>query len=550
MALTVGFSSGAMLRWAGLVAAAFWGTCCFQAFAANRSVKTALVPVALLILGLNTIPLPGGMTVGSILATALSLASAAMGGTCALAVACGLGLDLARSSGGAMTAMLAFGALFVLVVRRRPRGLRPTVFAVACTAGSLLWANGDSTLVVGLPLALLLAAPLCLLPWKAEERQEDPKKRLRRQLEQASVTLERLQSMLTAGRRERQAREIDLLFDNAAAKVCRDCGQWSRCWRDHGTETYQLLSRAAQGMLQRGSCRTGDFPESFVEGCHRIGAFAEAVDQELQLLLCRRQYRRRIRESRTVLSQQYRCLAAFLRRTAIDLGAAPAQPPEPAYRVELGIRTQGRESCCGDRSDSFAAGNNQYILLCDGMGTGEAAAQEADAAVCTLRELLQAGMMPYEAMELLSGTYLLRDTSAFATVDLLQLDLVSGEGILYKWGAAPSYLRLGTVVRKIGTASPPPGLEVGETRRAEGVRLSLREGEMLVMLSDGAAGDAAERAVAAYDGDEPGEMAAQVIAEAALAHGEEDDRTVLAVSLRPCRAGQPATHQTASCTVS
>jgi stage II sporulation protein E len=156
-------------------------------------------------------------------------------------------------------------------------------------------------------------------------------------------------------------------------------------------------------------------------------------------------------------------------------------------------------------------------------------------------------MMPQEAMELLSGAYLLRETTAFATVDLLAADLSAGDAVLYKWGAAPSYLRRGTVVRKLGTASPPPGLEAGEACQVEGVRLSFKEGEVLVMLSDGAAGAAAERAVAAYEGEAPGEMAARILAGAAQDAGEADDRTVVTVCLRPCRTGRAATHETADC---
>lgn len=71
-------------------------------------------------------------------------------------------------------------------------------------------------------------------------------------------------------------------------------------------------------------------------------------------------------------------------------------------------------------------------------------------------------------------------------MDLLHIDLTSGEAELLKWGAAPSYLRCGDTVKKLGTASLPPGVGVGGDHAPERYRLSLRRGEMLVLVSDGA----------------------------------------------------------------
>ena len=86
---------------------------------------------------------------------------------------------------------------------------------------------------------------------------------------------------------------------------------------------------------------------------------------------------------------------------------------------------------------------------------------------------------------MLNELYVLRGDGCFSTIDLLEVDLCTGEGALYKWGAAPSYLKKGGTVKKIGTASPPPGLGVGEEHRAERVGLSLQRGEQLVLTTDG-----------------------------------------------------------------
>ena len=165
------------------------------------------------------------------------------------------------------------------------------------------------------------------------------------------------------------------------------------------------------------------------------------------------------------------------------------------------------------------------------MGAGRAARAEAGTAVAVLRQLLQAGATPEEAMESLNGLYLLRDDGAFATVDLLQISLFSGEGTLYKWGAAPSYLKTKGEVRQIGTASPPPGIGAGEAHRPEETRLSLARGEMLVLVSDGAGGEMAERFIRQYGGHAPEDLATGVL-RCTEAQGGEDDRTAAVLALR------------------
>ena len=115
-------------------------------------------------------------------------------------------------------------------------------------------------------------------------------------------------------------------------------------------------------------------------------------------------------------------------------------------------------------------------------------------------------------------------------MDLAELQLDTGKVTLYKWGAPPSYLISGAETVKVGTATPPPGLSVTDGRETA-ERLSLRRGQTLILLSDGAGGeDAVHRAW--RDATEPsGELAAKI-----LASGPEDgmdDATVAVVRLHP-----------------
>jgi stage II sporulation protein E len=137
-------------------------------------------------------------------------------------------------------------------------------------------------------------------------------------------------------------------------------------------------------------------------------------------------------------------------------------------------------------------------------------------------------------MEFLNSMYILRDSGGFSTMDVLELSLISGQGTLYKWGAAPSYIRSGKLVKKVGTAAPPPGLGVGSTSGAEVIRLSLWGGDMLILVSDGVVRDETEELIRSYDGENVKELSNMLISQAE-AMGGEDDMTAAVLRLEEKR---------------
>ena len=181
----------------------------------------------------------------------------------------------------------------------------------------------------------------------------------------------------------------------------------------------------------------------------------------------------------------------------------------------------------GDRCLWFAGtGSDYYILLCDGMGTGAGAARESREAAELLKRMLQAGFPAEYALRSLNSLAVLRELGGCTTVDLVRLHLDTGRGTLYKWGAASSYLLKNGQLRKIGTASPPPGLNVQARETVD--RLSLSGGEVLILLSDGAGEDKLLRTQWTAPEPSPGELAAALVEQGAE---EGDDATVAVVRL-------------------
>lgn len=325
-----------------------------------------------------------------------------------------------------------------------------------------------------------------------------------------------------------QPQQLAEVYDCAAERVCRCCVRNAQCWEQNAEDTYRDLCAAGEAIVQRGAALREDLPERFAARCCHTEGFLTAVNQALDEQMTRRREERRRAEGRRVAAGQYLALERLL---AVLARPAPTTPlryvPELAVgsACKIGNEISGdRGATCRDRFGCF------YVLLCDGMGTGPAARSESDRAARLLTAFLETGLEADTALEFLNGFYVLRKDAAFATLDLLKLDLRSGEGVLYKWGAAPSCLRRGAGVEIIGTATLPPGLEAGEGRVPGQYGLSLKEGETLVMVSDGAWGEETSRRLSEFT-----EGSVRDLASCLITLGESDasdDRTVVVLRLR------------------
>lgn len=205
--------------------------------------------------------------------------------------------------------------------------------------------------------------------------------------------------------------------------------------------------------------------------------------------------------------------------------------------VSVGVAAMKKkgEKVSGDRGTYFKTDSGVLcVILSDGMGCGDSAARESSEVIEILEKFLRSGIDPAIAMKMLNSVMLLRrgDNWGFATVDLMCVDLFTGETGFYKYGAAPSYIKNGKHIRRIKCASFAPGLEDSRRGLPDVIKMSLKPGSTAIIASDGVVSDSDDtwlRELMSRGGDDMKVLAREALREAGKQNGDSDDMTVLAV---------------------
>ena len=228
------------------------------------------------------------------------------------------------------------------------------------------------------------------------------------------------------------------------------------------------------------------------------------------------------------------CQPAELKEGSSRLTLLESEPL--AVSVGIAALKKRGEKVSGDKGAYFKTDAGVLcVILSDGMGCGDDAARDSDQVVSILEKFLRSGVEPSVAMKILNSVMLLRgaDSWGFATVDLMCVDLFSGETCFYKYGAAPSYVKNGKNIRRIKGETLAAGLTDGDGGTApDTVRMRLRPGSTAVIASDGVIVDTEDewlKGLLMKEGEDMKALARDVLKEAERLYGADDDMTVVTV---------------------
>lgn len=177
-----------------------------------------------------------------------------------------------------------------------------------------------------------------------------------------------------------------------------------------------------------------------------------------------------------------------------------------------------------------------YALISDGMGSGEEASMTSKTTGIFLSKLLSAGNKKHTVLKMLNNFIRNKNLECFATVDLLEIDMLTGEASFIKSGAAASYIIRKGRLFKIASTSLP----IGITREiaSEEVKFKLEKDDLIVMISDGVSQSFEDGAwLLSMLSDEIdvngslGSIARSILEKAKKYNERSDDMTVVAVKI-------------------
>lgn len=193
---------------------------------------------------------------------------------------------------------------------------------------------------------------------------------------------------------------------------------------------------------------------------------------------------------------------------------------------------KGQNNVCGDCYDTFTdASGTLYVILSDGMGTGSRARVDSAMACSVLSKLLKGGISLPAALETVNNVLMVKSADeSFATLDICRLDLNSGECVVYKAGAATTYIKSANKLVRATLSSPPAGLGGKLTVPAQ--RFTVGAGDVIVMTTDGAVLDEQWLSRELSQRVEPCELSERIAKAARAAeNGRDDDISVIAVAV-------------------
>ena len=439
------------------------------------------------------------------------LAAGMLGVCCSFpgAVMAGLGLDLARVTAVPMTGVLCLG-FFLRLIPFRNRHLRLAAPGAACLGIMAVCGIWEWVPLPGLVLGG--AAGLLVPPRPQPVRRQGQTGFAQVRLEMGAAVLAATQRLLL----EAPVVPIDeeAILQRVKQRSCAQCSLRRSC-------SEKLTAAALRDPLAVQCARSGRLTPELRRGREQL--------RQLKADQVRRG------EYRAAVCQQYQFLGEFLQSLSDQLPRR-GEGSRSYYRIQVSARSRGKERANGDQCLAFAGtGCKYYVLLCDGMGTGLGADWEGKSAGELLRKMLIAGFPAEHALRSINSILALRGCAGAVTLDLAEVRLDTGIAYIYKWGAAPSWVLKGGRAEKIGTATPPPGISVTGIRETV-EKLSLRRGEVLILLSDGVDGEGVLRRFSFTPEAPPGEIAAKLTEKG---RGKaEDDASAMVIRLRPLNLRQ------------
>ena len=268
------------------------------------------------------------------------------------------------------------------------------------------------------------------------------------------------------------------LYRNIYQQGCQFCSKARWCWGEEVAYTTEALSSACNGLELCGLQKESAFSSRFQGRCNRTGQLEIALFNQITQNQARRQQLVQIEENKANISQQLIWLGEQMQLMRTNAGRGDMY----TERLIVGYAGSKKEAVSGDSWGTIDLQDGRLVqILCDGMGSGMLAMEQSNVAVELLKTLLSGGLSVRLSLNIMNTVLSVQYGGVrFSTVDIAVWNLNTKKVELYKYGAAPSFVRNGRQVSTYVSESLP----VGILPRVEGTMIehSIQDGDLLIMI--------------------------------------------------------------------
>lgn len=127
--------------------------------------------------------------------------------------------------------------------------------------------------------------------------------------------------------------EMELIFDELADKICRECENCKYCWEMHYEETYDNIRNILAAASEQGVVECGQVDASFLNRCIHLEEYAEKLNERMALARMNLSWRNKMAESREAMASQMYEIAYALRGFTQELNQTVDVPEETKKKV-------------------------------------------------------------------------------------------------------------------------------------------------------------------------------------------------------------------------
>ena len=210
-----------------------------------------------------------------------------------------------------------------------------------------------------------------------------------------------------------------------------------------------------------------------------------------------------------------------------------------SYSVRFGSAqlSHSDNKFCGDSFEYFSDLKGMgHMILSDGMGSGPTAAVDSAMACSLTSRLVKAGFNFGSALKMVNSALLVKSVDeSLATVDVVSVDLYTGNAQFMKAGAAPTFVRKGGKAFVVEGDSLPIGILKGIDLYKKTTKIG--EGDILMMVSDGVTSSGVDwilLELESFSGDNMDELSSRICDHARKRRidGHDDDITTISCILK------------------